>query len=67
MKKTLSALGGVVGVAALLAAWMAWGPAHAPAGQPPIVSLDAANFSQLQKAFNDDAYEIRVVALLSPT
>lgn len=67
MKKTFSILGGVVGVAVLLAAWIAWGPSHAPTGQPPLVSLDAANFSQLQKAFNDDADKIRVVALLSPT
>ncbi len=67
MKKTFSILGGVVGVAVLLAAWMAWGPSQAPAGQPPLVSLDAANFSRLQNAFNDDADKIRVVALLSPT
>ena len=67
MKKTLSIFGGVVGAAVLIGAWVAWGPSHAPAGQPPLVSLDAANFTQLQKVFNDDAGKIRVVALLSPT
>ena len=67
MKRPFYLLGAVVVAVVLLAAWMAWGPSHPPVGQPPLVSLDAANFSLLRKAFNDDADKVRVVALLSPT
>ena len=67
MKRTLLILGVVVVAVILLAAWLAWGPAYSPAGQPALVSLEPGNFNQLQEAFNSDADKIRVVALLSPT
>ena len=38
-----------------------------PVGQPPLVYLTAANFSELQQAFNASKDFVRVVTLLSPT
>ena len=67
MKRTLLILGVVVIAVILLAAWLTWGPAHSPASQPPLVSLEPGDFGQLQSAFNSDPDKIRVVALLSPT
>ncbi len=67
MKRMFPILGGVVAVAVLIAARLAWGPSHTPPGQPPLVAIRASNFSQLQNAFNSDTDKIRVVLLLSPT
>jgi len=38
-----------------------------PAGRQPLTRLDASNFGDLRRAFNDAKDEVRVVTLLSPT
>lgn len=40
---------------------------HAPAGQPALVMLNAANLAEFQRTFNDDAAHPRVILLPSPT
>jgi hypothetical protein len=56
-------------VAALLLAAVAylWGPSSIPPGQPPLLTLTAANFSEFETAFEADTNVPRVVLLLSPT
>lgn len=43
------------------------GAGRAPAGQPPLLNLTAANFTALPQAFNAASGEVRVLLLLSPT
>jgi hypothetical protein len=38
-----------------------------PPGQPPLMRLNAGNFSELRSAFNAAQDSVRVIALLSPT
>ena len=63
----------VFGVAVLLtliaaaAAWYRLAPGHAPPGQVPLVTLDAAALATLKADFNRSADETRVILLLSPT
>jgi hypothetical protein len=40
---------------------------HAPAGQPPLVTLDVRSLDSLRDAFNRDAAHVRVLILQSPT
>jgi hypothetical protein len=40
---------------------------HAPAGQPPLIVVDAPALSTLQAEFNRTADGMRVILLLSPT
>ncbi len=40
---------------------------HVPAGQPPLVTLDAASLATFREAFNRDADHVRVIILQSPT
>jgi hypothetical protein len=56
-------------VAALLLAAVAylWGPSSVPPGQPPLLTLTSANFSEFETAFEADTSVPRVVLLLSPT
>jgi hypothetical protein len=67
MNKKLLAIGAMLALAAGAAAWYVWGPAATPAGQPPLVRLDAARFAELKEQFNRADSSVRVVALLSPT
>jgi len=39
----------------------------APAGQQPLVRLNASNFEALKNSFNESADSIRVIVMLSPT
>jgi len=52
-----------------IAAGAAWysGRPRVPAGQPPIVTLDAPSFSTLRDTFNADADHVRIFLLQSPT
>ncbi|MGH9482653.1 MAG: hypothetical protein ACRD1L_11250 [Terriglobales bacterium] len=43
------------------------GGGQAPAGQPPLRNLTAANVAELQQAFNATPNRVRVLLLLSPT
>ena len=54
----------VAAVAAL--AWYASIP-QVPAGQAPLVTVNAATMAELRTAFNRDADQVRVILLLSPT
>ena len=42
-------------------------PRDVPAGQPPLVRIDAASLEQLREQFNSAASMTRIVALFSPT
>lgn len=54
-------------VVALAIAWVLLGPGEAPAGQPPVVTLDSTSLEALRTDFNRDANQPRVIVLLSPT
>ena len=61
---------GVAGLVVLIAAALAWyrfAPGEAPAGQPSLVTIDAAALEALRAEFNRNANETRVIVLLSPT
>jgi hypothetical protein len=61
---------GVAGLVVLIAAAVAWyrfAPGEAPAGQPPIVTIDAAALDGLRAEFNRHSNEARIIVLLSPT
>ena len=47
----------------------AWylGQSRVPAGQQPLVTLDAGSFGALRDAFNRDAAHVRIIVLPSPT
>jgi hypothetical protein len=48
-------------------AWFLLRPGEAPAGQPPLVTLDSASLGTLRAYFNRDVNQTRVIVLLSPT
>jgi hypothetical protein len=48
-------------------AWLRLAPRAAPAGQAPLVTLDARNVGMLAEAFDAAADRTRILALLSPT
>jgi hypothetical protein len=54
-------------IVVLFAAGYLWGPGVAPRGQESLVSLSDQNFSEFEKAFDEDAGVPRLVLLLSPT
>ena len=54
-------------VAALLYAGCASGPAHAPAGQPPLATIAGGDLAAFQKAFNEAGDTVRLIVLLAPT
>ena len=61
---------GVAGLLVLLAAavvWYRFAPGEAPAGQPPLVTIDAEALEGLRADFNRHGNETRLVILLSPT
>jgi hypothetical protein len=65
-RRTLGVLAVVVAVVVGIA-WFLLGPGEAPAGQPPLVALDAASLEALRADFNRDSNHARVIVLLSPT
>ena len=61
---------GVAGLVVLMAAAVAWyrfAPGEAPAGQLPLVTIDAAALDGLRADFNRHSNETRIIVLLSPT
>jgi hypothetical protein len=54
-------------VLAVLLLWYRFAPGNAPAGQPPLVTLDATSLQTLRADFNRDAKQTRLIVLLSPT
>jgi hypothetical protein len=61
---------GVAGLVVLVTAAVAWyrfAPGATPAGQPALVTIDAAALESLRTEFNRHANETRVIVLLSPT
>lgn len=67
MKKNRVILLVAAAIVVLLAAAYLWGPGVAPRGQEALVSLSDQNFSEFEKAFDEDADVSRLVLLLSPT
>jgi hypothetical protein len=61
---------GVLAIAVILVLGIAWflvGPGEAPAGQSPLVTLEAASLEALRADFNRDSDHARMIVLLSPT
>ena len=54
-------------VAVVLLAQRQLGTHDAPAGQPPLASIDAKSLDMLRADFNRAAGEARIILLLSPT
>ena len=52
---------------ALAVAWVVLGPGEAPAGQPPLVTVDLSSLEAFRAEFNRDSSQARVIVLLSPT
>jgi hypothetical protein len=65
--KRKAIIAGVVAALLLVAVAYLWGPSSVPAGQPPLLTLTAANLSEFETAFEADTSVPRVVLLLSPT
>jgi hypothetical protein len=42
-------------------------PAHAPAGQPPLVEISGQSLGALKTEFNRASSTLRIILLLSPT
>ena len=57
----------IVVIPLLAVAFYLWGSSHTPPGQPPLMSLNNANFIDFQQTFNAAASDMRIVLLLSPT
>ena len=66
MKKKLATCLAIC-VLLLLAIFYLWGPSTVPSGQKPLLTLSTANFSDFQKAFDEQADGPRIILLLSPT
>jgi hypothetical protein len=60
-------LRGLVVLIAAVVGWYRFAPGDAPAGQPPLVTMDAAALEGLKADFNWHSNETRVIVLLSPT
>jgi hypothetical protein len=61
---------GILGAAILVALTVAYvflGPGEAPAGQPPILTIDLTSLEVLRADFNRESNQARVIVLLSPT
>ncbi len=61
---------GVAGLVVLLLAAVAWyrfAPGEAPAGQPPLVTIDPQALEGLKADFNRHSNKTRLILLLSPT
>lgn len=65
MKRAVFILVALVIVA--LAALYLFGPSKVPAGQPPLTTLSAANFTDFTTAFDADPGVPRLLLLFSPT
>jgi len=65
--KRKAIIAGVVAALLLVAVAYLWGPSSVPPGQPPLLTLTAANFSEFETVFEADTSVPRVVLLLSPT
>lgn len=48
-------------------AWYHVAPRQTPAGQPPLVVLEAASLPSFERAFNESSDHTRLLVLLSPT
>ena len=58
---------GIVLVCVAVVLFYLYAGGQTPAGQPPLVRLNAGNFSTLVEAFNSASSSARLVLLLSPT
>lgn len=65
-RRTFGAAALLIVLAAAIA-WYQFSPGVAPAGQPPLATLDATSLQALRADFNRDANLTRVIVLLSPT
>jgi hypothetical protein len=57
----------IVVIAAAVLGYRQFGTHHAPAGQAPLVHLNAGAFETLRTDFNGAQDSIRLIVLLSPT
>ena len=59
----------VAALAILIAAfaWYRFAPGEAPAGQPPLVTIDASGLEAVRATFNRYESDTKLIVLLSPT
>ena len=67
MRRVLGVLIAMVVAGLGVGAWYLYGGRATPPGQPPLVRLNAGNFTELIDDFNAAASQVRVVVMLSPT
>ena len=65
-RRTLGILALVIALA-LAVAWVLLRPGEAPAGQPPLVTLDSTALEALRADFNGESNQTRIIVLLAPT
>jgi hypothetical protein len=65
-RRTFS-IAGLVVLLAAVAVWYRLAPGEAPAGQPPLVTIDSGTLEGLKTEFNRNADATRLIVLLSPT
>ena len=65
-RRTFS-IAGLVVLLAAVAAWYRLAPGEAPAGQPPLVTIDSGTLEGLKAEFNRNADATRLIVVLSPT
>lgn len=58
---------GVVIVVILGVAYYFYDGGSTPKGQPPLLSLNSNNMSELKDAFNNSSSSVRLLVMLSPT
>ena len=65
--KRKAIIAGVVAALLLVGGVYLRGPSSVPPGQPALLTLSPANFTEFEAAFDAEASVPRVVLLLSPT
>jgi uncharacterized membrane protein len=65
-RRTFS-IAGLVVLLAAVAVWYRLAPGEAPAGQPPLVTIDSGTLEGLKTEFNRNADATRLIVVLSPT
>jgi hypothetical protein len=66
-KPVIYGLLAVIGAILLFVVYYLYLGSTVPAGQQPLVRLNASNFDSLKESFNESAGSVRIMVMLSPT